>query len=417
MHAKKPQGKANKGSVQIKSSNGRLQLVFSHPIATSTGEIKSKRFYLSTGQRDNPFGWQQASVLANRIQRDIDYGEFDASLARYKPASTLTTVTPITPEITPIPTPEVPPKPTLVELWEQYTQFKTTQISQSTLAKDYRKYRNHIAKFPSKQLDDAITIRDFCLANLTADAAKRVIINISACCDWALKSKLIDANPFTGVAEDIQIPKAEAEETDINPFTSQERDVIIQAFEQSKLYSYYAPLVKFLFFTGCRPSEAIALQWKHVGDRFITFEQAVTISTKGLALKNGLKTQSQRKFPINSQLGKILSSIKPENCKSNDFIFKGKKGGFIDFGDFCSHAWKGYKNRHGNYIDGIVMQLVRQGVVSEYRRPYQCRHTFITLCLEAGIDAKDVARWVGNSSEMIYKHYAGNKRDLQIPEL
>jgi hypothetical protein len=29
-------------------------------------------------------------------------------------------------------------------------------------------------------------------------------------------------------------------------------------------YSYYAPFVEFLFLTGCRPSEAIGLQWKHV---------------------------------------------------------------------------------------------------------------------------------------------------------
>jgi integrase len=56
-------------------------------------------------------------------------------------------------------------------------------------------------------------------------------------------------------------------------------------------------------------------------------------------------------------------------------------------------------------------------VVSEYRRPYQCRHTFFTLCLEADIDAKDVAKWVGNSPEVIYRHYAGKKRDLQVPEL
>jgi integrase len=27
---------------------------------------------------------------------------------------------------------------------------------------------------------------------------------------------------------------------------------------------YYTPYVKFLFFTGCRPSEAIALKWKHI---------------------------------------------------------------------------------------------------------------------------------------------------------
>jgi hypothetical protein len=35
----------------------------------------------------------------------------------------------------------------------------------------------------------------------------------------------------------------------------------------------------------------------------------------------------------------------------------------------------------------------------------------------ADIDAKDVAKWVGNSPEVIYRHYAGKKRDLQVPEL
>ncbi|WP_206070924.1 hypothetical protein [Nodosilinea sp. P-1105] len=109
--------------------------------------------------------------------------------------------------------------------------------------------------------------------------------------------------------------------------------------------------------------------------------------------------------------------MRPENCDPEAFIFRSKKGGIIDFGDFLNHAWKGYKNRHGKQIDGLVTQLVKQGVVSEYRRPYQCRHTFITLCLEADIDAKDVAKWVGNSPEVIYRHYAGKKRDLQVPEL
>lgn len=219
------------------------------------------------------------------------------------------------------------------------------------------------------------------------------------------------------MAKDIQIPKSDSEEADINPFTPEERDSIIQAFAESELYSYYAPMVKLLFFTGCRPSEAIALQWKHVSDRFITFEQAITISSKGLVLKSGLRTQPQRRFPINHQLKEILDAIKPENSKPGDFVFKSKKGGTIDFGDFLNHAWKGYKNRHGKQIDGIVTELVRKEMVSEYRKPYQCRHTFITLCLEADIDAKDTAKWIGNSPEIIYRHYAGNKPDLQVPEL
>ncbi|WP_413174502.1 tyrosine-type recombinase/integrase [Anabaena azotica] len=409
MYPQNSQGKASKGAIQLKKSNGRLQLVFSHPIITETGEIRTKRFYVSTGYDDTPLGRQRASVLADTIQRDIDYGEFDASLAKYKPAASLTTVTSITPSAS--------PKHDLGELWEKYTEFKKPQVSQSTYAVDYRKYRNHIANLPTRNLEDAIAIRDYLVANLTPNAAKRTLTNIHACCDWALKSKLIESNPFQGMAQEIQIPKSESEENDINPFTKEERDVIIAAFEESKLYSYYAPLVKILFFTGCRPSEAIALQWKHIGEKFITFEQAITISSKGLALKNGLKTQSQRRFPINNQVKEILNSIKPENFAPEDLIFKSKKGGFIDFGDFLYHAWKGYKNRHSRQIDGIVTQLVKQGLISEYRKPYQCRHTFITLCLEADIDAKDVGKWVGNSPEIIYKHYAGNKRDLQVPDL
>jgi integrase len=407
----KGRNKASKGAVQIKSSNGRLQLVFSHPIVNETGEIKSKRFYVSTGQEDTPLGQKRAAALAATIQRDIDYGEFDASLRKYKPAASLSTVNPIAP------TSESPPQPDLTELWEKYVEFKQPQVSQSTYAVDYRRYRNHIKQLPTRDLKDAIAIRDYLLAHVTPDTAKRTLTNINACCDWAVKSKLIDQNPFRDIAGDVHVSKSDTEEAEINPFLPEERDAIIRAFQESKLYSYYAPLVQFLFFTGCRPSEAIALQWKHITDRFIIFEQAITISTKGLALKSGLKTQPQRRFPINKQLKDILNQIRPENCRPEQFIFKSKKGGMIDFGDFLNHAWKGYKNRHGRQIDGLVTKLVKQGVVSEYRRPYQCRHTFITLCLEADIDAKDVAKWVGNSPEVIYRHYAGKKRDLQVPEL
>ena len=352
MSSKKPNGYSGRGSVQIKNSNGRLQIVFSHPITTEAGEFKTKRFYLSTRHDDTPLGRQQASTIAAKIQRDIDYGEFDATLAKYKPAASVETVAPKT-------RPSRPKKQDLEQLWEQYTEFKKPQISPSTYAVDYRKYRNHIANLPTKSLSDAVAIRDYLIANLTPNAAK--------------------------------------------------------AFEESKLYSYYAPLVKILFFTGCRPSEAIGLQWKHINEKYITFEQAMTISNKGFAIKNGLKTQSQRRFPINNQLREILASIKPENNNSEEFIFKSKKGGIIDFGDFLNRAWKGYKNHRGKHMDGIVTKLVKQGVVSEYRKPYQCRHTFITLCLEADIDAKDIGKWVGNSPEVIYKHYAGSKANLEVP--
>jgi integrase len=62
-------------------------------------------------------------------------------------------------------------------------------------------------------------------------------------------------------------------------------------------------------------------------------------------------------------------------------------------------------------------RLVREGKLSHYRCLYNTRHTFITLALENGLDAKDVARLVGNSPEILYKHYAGsNVNKLQVPE-
>ncbi|MBD2304481.1 DUF3596 domain-containing protein [Chroococcidiopsis sp. FACHB-1243] len=405
MQAQTGKARNSKGSVSVLISNGRLQLRFYYA---------GKRHYLSLGLPDNKVNRKAAEAKAKLIESDIAFDRFDPTLVKYKPQTALSTVTPFTLSSKPVESSKL----TLTELWDRYTEYKRPQVSQSTIAVDYRKYRNHIASLPTKSLEEAIAIRDYLVSHLSPNAAKRVLTNLSACCNWAKESRLIDTNPFAQMAAGIKLPKAEKREKyDIHPFTKQERDTIIQAFEEDRYYSFYTPLVKFLFYTGCRPSEAIALQWKHIGEKFITFEQAITISPKGLALKEGLKTQDQRKFPVNPQLQAILQSIRNENYQKNDFIFLGKKGGMIDFGDFCRHAWKGYKNRHGKMIEGIVTRLVREGKIDEYRRPYQCRHTFITLCLESGIDCKDVAKWVGNSPEVIYRYYAGNRRDLQVPEL
>ena len=47
---------------------------------------------------------------------------------------------------------------------------------------------------------------------------------------------------------------------------------------------------------------------------------------------------------------------------------------------------------------------------------YNTRHTFITLCISAGVPISDIASWVGNSPEIILKHYAGLTK-TEVPEL
>lgn len=378
-------GKASKGSVQIKSSNNRLQLVFS---------FGGKRHYLSTGYPDTPQYRKLAKMKASEIEKDILYERFDPSLEKYKPKSALSTVTPVTSIST--------PKPNLAELWGKYFEWKRPQCAPSTIKNQYHAYSSYLERLPIHDLDRANEIRDHVLQTIPINSAKRFIVALNACCQWAVKSGLITENPFYGMASKIKLLKSEKADDDINPFSIAERDQLVAAFRSNRYYSFYTPLVEFLFATGARPSEALALQWKHVTSdlKFISFEQAVTVSEKGLAVKQGLKTQEKRKFPCNAKVQAILGNIKPENIKPDALLFPSPEEKYIDFHNFRNRAWK----------------TVLAGLDITYRKPYQTRHTFITLALENGLDAKDVARLVGNSPEVIYRHYAGNKRELFVPE-
>jgi integrase len=290
-------------------------------------------------------------------------------------------------------------------LWDKYMEFKKPIASPSTIGNQYAGFTRAIALLPSQNLKDSVMIRDWIIANKPPNAAKRLIVQLNACCKWGMKSGLITENPFVDMASEIKLPKNQrGEENDITPFTREERDLIIEAFAKHSHYRYYTAYVQFCFFTGCRPSEAIGLQWKHIDfdNSVVKFRQAVVFG-EGYqpTLKDGLKTQEKRDFPINNQLREILTAHKSESAKPNDFVFPAKEGGFIRVNNFANVAWR----------------KVLESCGIEYRKPYQTRHSFITLCLDAHIEVKDVAKWVGNSPEIIYRHYAAHLRSLAVPEL
>jgi integrase len=394
MNVKAKSSKADKGTVAIKNSNDRLQLVFSYG---------GKRHYLSTGFTDTASHRKLAEMKARQIELDILSGNFDPTLEKYRPPK----VEPITPIFTPMPEVEAtaaPIGPLLGDLWEKYTEFKCASLSPSTLAKDFQRVERCIALLlPTQRLAEAVPMRDWLVANKSPGAAKRIITQFSACCDWAVKSALIEANPFLGMATDIKQPKAETDETDIYPFSLEERDRIIAAFQGDRYYKPYAALIEFLFMTGCRPSEVVALQWKHIVDDCgsIRFEQAVVMSTRGLVCKKGLKTQKKRAFPANPKLMGLLKSIRPNQVTGEALVFPSPEGTWVDMHNFTTRAWH---------------RILAKLSDIEYRKLYQTRHTFITHALEHGMDVKDVARLVGNSPEVIYRHYAGKSRELKVPE-
>jgi integrase len=382
-------GKASKGSVTILDSNGRLQLRF---------RVNGKRHYLSTGLAVSVSNYKLAELKAAEIEKDILYERFDPTLAKYKPQSALEAVTPTFTPTEIVAT--ASQKPHLDELWQRYSQFKKPQVSPSTFAKDYARVRNHIPKLPSSALDDAAIIRDYIISHLTPDSAKRLLMELKACCNWAVEEGLIDSNPF--ILMKFKVPKGLDEAHDINPFSKEERDLIIQTMGNDSYYCHYVHYLKFLFFTGSRPSEAIALKWKNIDNGYVKFREAVVVSESGLVQKEGLKTQRKRDFPITPELQAILNEFKPAKADPEAYLFRSPRGGFVDHHNFTNRAWK--------------KTLAKCGI--EYRKSYQTRHTFITLCVEANINTTAIGRWTGTSAKMIDKHYgATNFVNLKPPDL
>jgi integrase len=370
-------GKASYGTVQVKNSNNRLQLVFTY---------SSRRVYISLGLPDSKPNRSYAQMQARRIEHDILSGDFRPDrLDKYKPQKAII--------------PEAPrARPLVRELWERYTDFKRPQLSQTTIAVDFERVARHIEGFPCEEFDRAIEVRDHLLLKATPGQARKILKQLAACGSWAARSGLLETNPYAGMVSSLAKAKA-GEEKDIRPFSPEERDRTIAKLKAEE--NHYAPLVEFLFRTGCRPSEGIAIETKHISSDYstITFEQAITMGENGRTLKQGLKTQRRREFPCNAELRALLQSLVPNPGGGDTRLFTSPSGGIVDFGNFSSRVW------HST--------LAALGID---RRPiYQCRHTFITCCIEAGIDPKDIAGWVGNSPEIIYRHYAGKNPDIQPP--
>ena len=210
--------KASKGTVQVKNSNGRLQLVFTY---------NGKRRYLSLGFDDAPDTRQLAQMRANQIRLDIISGNFDETLEKYKPESSLS--------VDDERSSSIPVLPSLYELWEKFMEYKRPQCSPNTMYHMYGTYTGYLERLPTHDLDKASEIRDFALKHFPIESCKRFLVRLNACCKWAIQSGLIGENPFEGMAQEIKPPKShkKTEDTDVFPFSPEERDAILAALKEN----------------------------------------------------------------------------------------------------------------------------------------------------------------------------------------
>jgi integrase len=369
--------------ISPQQNNGGIRLRWS---------FKGKRYSLVPvpgGRFDNSLDMKRAQTVANLISADIAMGQFDQTLAKYGGSLHKTQLAIDDAQERLKQLRQQRSEADLKELWEKYRAFKAPQLAPTTLKIDYGRRMNFLNKLEDSRLSQAIAIRDWIVANTTTEQAKKILQNLNACCEWAVKSELIEVNPFAGMAGQIHVKH---DEEDINPFNPLEKEAIIHGFYSSPHYGHYGRLVDFLFATGCRPSEAIPLEWSDLRGNKLTFQR--TYSDGELSPR--LKTQKKRTIILNER------AIAAVGCSiSTALIFPSPDGEYISWNYFATRAWVG---------------VLAEFPEIEYRNPKQTRHTFITERILAADSPADVSRYVGNSPGTIYKNYLGASRSYSPGE-
>ena len=358
--------KTSKGIVVVESFKDRLRLRW---------RVSGKRYCLSLGLADKCENRKLAESLARQIELDIISDNFDASLAKYKieyKREKLVTHTRIG----------------ILELFQQYIDIKAKTLEPRTIEK-YSALFSRLKEFGDKESEfiGSEYTQGFLEYLKTVSSDKTIydrLTILSACWDYAWKKRIVESNPWKILKENfIVTPKLPQ-----RPFTKEEVTAIIEGFQTDRYYSYYAPYVQFLFFTGCRTAEAIGLRWKHIDFNQGTIKICESL-TRGVI--KSIKTNKARIITINPKIREFLESVKPENLDEDSVVFKTPEGNPIDDGNFRNRAWT----------------KVLEKVNVEYRKPYNTRHTFISHCLEAGMNPVLVAQITGHNVQTLYLNYAG----------
>jgi integrase len=152
-----------------------------------------------------------------------------------------------------------------------------------------------------------------------------------------------------------------------------------------------AVLMCVLAYAGLRPGEALALTWSHIRERTILVERAVALGE----LKTP-KTARTRTVRLLAPLAADLSELRIGQGKppGDSLVFPGRDGALR--GDDAYRYWR----------RRVFAPAARAVGLDSPVRPYDLRHSFVSLLIAEGANVVEVARQAGHSPTMTLSTYA-----------
>ncbi|MBR0425444.1 MAG: site-specific integrase [Clostridia bacterium] len=180
--------------------------------------------------------------------------------------------------------------------------------------------------------------------------------------------------------------------------------------------------VMIMLYAGLRRGELLALQWSDIDfqKRVIRVSKSIAFEAKNQARVKKPKTAAgTRSVPIIEPLYEILTDAR-RGTKSV-MVCPSAKGTMM-----TDTAWKTSWDSYMHYLNiqagGRDKSRSNPKVVAiEPFTPHQLRHTFITMCHEAGVDVKVTQEIAGHAdihtTLMVYTHLTNTKREEGIRTL
>jgi integrase len=200
--------------------------------------------------------------------------------------------------------------------------------------------------------------------------------NVHVAFNWARKRRLIPENPFRGVSHPVGAPRRDIT---LAEFKAILRGTRSRGRKRPTPGHWIRQVLIFLWFTGCRPSEAARLTWKD-----INFEQQMIILTKHKTARMQ-RPPKPRVIPLDPRVVRLLQSL----ARKSDYVFLNHRG----------TPWN---------KDSLSLRVNRARQVlgvSDEATLYGTRHAFGTRAVLQGADIKTVSELMGHTTTRTAEHY------------
>jgi integrase len=282
---------------------------------------------------------------------------------------------------------------TLQEFAEEWWRLYALQnLARTTLASYASLWDAHVlprlGATPLRELDPlslAAFRAELTAAGVGPAAVRRVMVILQGVLERAVEWQHIPANPARAVRKPPQ--RRERAVRPLSPLAVER--IRARLLDAGRVRD--AVLVSVLAYAGLRPGEAIALTWSHIRDRTVLVERAVALGE----LKT-TKTARTRTVRLLAPLGADLREWRIRQGRPPDeaLVFPGR-GGAI-WGD---DAWRYWRRR-------VFKPAVKAMGLNSPVRPYDLRHSFVSLLLAEGANVVEIASQAGHSPTMTLSTYA-----------